>query len=145
MRHRLASGLTAAAEDALHEASETAARHGDCLACDAAFRPEAVRVALARGRIPDADLEVLSLEEIARQRGGRGLAAVARLARARVLAGQGRTGDARAALAQARAAFLAGGQRYDAARCVRLEARLGGVVPDDLKALDALVRVDADA
>ncbi|ACG74579.1 transcriptional activator domain [Anaeromyxobacter sp. K] len=145
VRHRLASGLTAAAEDALHEASETAARHGDCLACDAAFRPEAVRVALARGRIPDADLEVLSLEEIARQRGGRGLAAVARLARARVLAGQGRTDDARAALAQARFAFLAGGQRYDAARCVRLEARLGGALPDDLKALDALVRVDADA
>jgi DNA-binding SARP family transcriptional activator len=147
VRQRLAAGLLAAAEDSLREASETAARHGECVACDAAFRPEAVRVAVARGRLADADLEALALEEIARQRGGRGLAAVARLARARVLAAQRRPEEARMALAQARTAFLAAGQRSAAARCVRLEGRLTGGAPlsAELQALDALVLIDADA
>jgi hypothetical protein len=117
------------------------------VACDAWLRPEAVRVALARGRVADADLEALALEEIARQRGGRGLAAVARLARARVLLAQRRPEEARMALGQARAAFLAGGQRVAAARCARLELRLGGgpAPSAELRALDALVLVDADA
>jgi tetratricopeptide (TPR) repeat protein len=150
-RNRLAAGALYAAEDAVREASETAARHGDCAACDAAFRPEAVRVAVARGRLADAEAEVVQLEELAHHRGGRVLVAQARLARARVLAAQGRSEDALSALAAARDAFVAAGHRYDAARCVRLELRLRGagadvpVVPDELRALDALVVVDADA
>jgi DNA-binding SARP family transcriptional activator len=145
-RNRLASGLTAAAEDAVREASESSARHGECAVCDAAFRPEVIRVALARGRIADAEAEAEALDELARRRGGRGLRAVARLARARVLAAQGRTEDALVALAEARTDFLAAGQRTEAARAVRLEARLrGGALPEGLEALDGLVRVDADA
>jgi len=147
-RNRLAAGALYAAEDAIREASETAARHGECAACDAAFRPEAVRVALARGRIGVADAEATQLEEIARQRGGRVLVATARLARARVLAAHGRTDDALAALAHARAGFLGAGHRLDAGRTVRLEARLRGAawtLPGELRALDALVLVDADA
>lgn len=146
VRQRLAAGLSGAAEVSLREVSETAARHGECVICDAGFRPEAVRVALARGRIADADLEALALEEIARQRGGRGLTAVARLARARVLAAQRRPEEARMALAQARTAFLAVGQRTAAAHCVRLEGRLagGGATTPELRALDALLPADAD-
>lgn len=147
-RNRLAAGLAAAAEDAIREASEAAVRHGACAVCDAALRAEAVRVALARGRVPEADQEAAQLEEIAGARGGRGLSAVAKLARARVLAAQERADDARVALAQARTAFLAAGLRYEAARCVRLEQRLGGagpLPPAPGGDLAALVTVDADA
>jgi hypothetical protein len=145
-RNRLAAGLHTAAEDAVREASETSARHGECASCDAVFRPVAVRVALLRGRLRDADVEVAALEELARERGGRGLLAVTWLARGRVLAAQGRADEARLAFAQARAGFLAAGQRYEAARCVRLESRLGGMeMHAVLRELDALVVVDADA
>jgi DNA-binding SARP family transcriptional activator len=145
IRSRLAAGQTGQAESAAREASGCAARHGECVACDAAFRPESVRVALAFGRIEDADAEAHALEEIARQRGGRGVQAVARLARARVLAARERTDDALVMLAQARAGFLAGGFRYDAARTVRLESRLRGSLPEAWRSLDALLKVDADA
>jgi DNA-binding SARP family transcriptional activator len=147
-RNRLAAGAVYAAEDAVRAASESAARHGDCVACDAAFRPEAVRVLLLRRRVADASAEASQLEEIARRRGGRVLAAVARLTRARVLAAEGRTTDALTALADARAAFLAAGHRYEAARCARLEARLRGAaadLPDEVRTLDPLVIVDSDA
>ena len=145
VRLRLSARLASQAEAAAREASESAARHGECVACDALFRPEAVRVDLAFGRLDEAEGEVRALEEIARQRGGRGLAAVARLSRARVLAARGRGEDALVSLAQARAGFLSGGLRYEAARTVRLEARLRGSLPEAWRSLDALVRVDADA
>lgn len=147
-RNRLAAGALYAAEDAVREASEMAARHGDCLVCDASLRPEAVRVLLRRGRVAEADAEAAQLEAIARRHGGSVLAAVARLARARVLAARARTAEALGALAEARAAFLAAGHRYDAARCARLEVRLLGpdaTLPEEVRALDALVVVDADA
>lgn len=145
VRNRLAAGHLSQAEGAARAASEAAARHGDCLACDAAFRPEVVRVALAFGRVDEADAEARALEELARQHGGRGLQAVARLARARVHAARGRPEDALVSLAQARAGFLGGGLRYEAARTVRLEARLRGSLPETWRSLDALLRVDADA
>jgi len=145
VRNRLAAGLEGQADAAFREASESAARHGECLACDAAFRPEAVRVALASGRADEAEAEARGLEEVARRRGGRTLQAVARLARARLLAAGGRTEDALVSLAQARAGFIACGHRYEAARTVRLEARLRGSLPEAWRSLDALLRVDADA
>jgi DNA-binding SARP family transcriptional activator/tetratricopeptide (TPR) repeat protein len=145
VRNRLAARVLGQAESAWREASASAARHGDCLSCDAVLRPEAVRVALAFGKVDDADAEAHALEELARQRGGRGLQAITRFARARVLAARGRTEDALVSLAQARAGFLAGGLRYEAARTARLEARLRGSLPEAWSSLDALVRVDADA
>jgi len=145
VRQRLATGRPGEAEAAAREASESAARHGECVICDAAFRPEVIRTALAFGRLEEAELEARALEDIARQRGGRGLLALARFSRARVLAGRGRVEDALVSLAQARAGFLAGGMRYEAARTTRLEARLRGSLPEAWRALDALVRVDADA
>jgi DNA-binding SARP family transcriptional activator len=146
-RNRLAAGAPHAAEDAVREASETAARHGDCATCDAALRPEAVRTHLARGRVAEADAEASQLEAIARERGGGVFEAIARLARARVLEAQGRLDDALADAAAARAAFVAAGHRYEAARCARLEARLrgpGAGVAVDLRALAPLVTVEAD-
>jgi DNA-binding SARP family transcriptional activator len=147
-RNRLAAGALWAAEDAVREASESAARHGACLACDAAFRPEAVRVLLLRGRVEEAEGEVEQLEDVARRSGGQVLGAIARVARARVFAARGQDQVALLALGEARAGFLAAGQRYEAGRCARLEARLrgpGAALPDQVRELDALVVVDADA
>jgi hypothetical protein len=147
-RSRLAAGALYAAEDAVRVASETASRHGECIPCDAALRPEAVRVLLLRGRIAAADEEASQLQAIARARGGAALAALAEVARARVLAAQGRPAEAAQLLARARAGFLEVGHRYEAARCARLELRLrgpDGPLPDEVRALDALVTVDADA
>jgi DNA-binding SARP family transcriptional activator len=147
-RNRLAAGALYAAEDAVRVASETASRHGECVPCDAALRPEAVRVLLLRGKIAAADEEAAQLLAIARARGGATLTALADVARARVLAAQGRPADAVTLLARARAGFLEVGQRYEAARCVRLEARLrgpDGAIPDEARALGALVTVDGDA
>ena len=146
-RLRLAAGLPGSAEDALHQASEAAARHVGCLACDGALRPEAVRVALARGRVAGARTEAEALQAIAGQHGGRGLSALATLAAARVLSAEGQAEAALGALARARGDFLAGGQRYEAARTVRLERRLRGdrSPPGGLAELDALLLVDADA
>jgi DNA-binding SARP family transcriptional activator len=147
-RNRLAAGALHPAEEAVREASETAARHGECVSCDAYFRPEAVRVLLARGRLDEAHQEVVLLEEVARERGGTVLRAIARASRARVLAARGSRDEALDLLALARGALAAAGHRYEAARCARLELRLlgaGAPVPDDLRALDPLVAVDADA
>jgi DNA-binding SARP family transcriptional activator len=147
-RNRLAAGALHAAEDAIRQASEVAARHGSCVACDAAFRPETVRVLLARGRPDDAEREAVELDAIAARHGCPVLGARAVLARARVLAASGLAPDALAALAIACEAFLDAGHRYDAARCARLELRLhgpGADVPEEVRALSALVTVDPDA
>jgi DNA-binding SARP family transcriptional activator len=147
-RNRLAAGAVYAAEDALREASASAARHGACATCDAALRSTAVRVSLARGRVADAQAEASQLEEIARQRGGRALVAVSRLARARVLAAEGRGTDALGALFAARGSFFTAGLRYDAAVCARIEKRLhpaGQPLPGDVALLERLVVADGDA
>jgi tetratricopeptide (TPR) repeat protein len=147
-RNRLAAGATFAAEQALQAASEAAARHGDCVACDVVLRSEALRVALARGRPADAEAEAAALEQRAARRSGRGLAACARAARGRVLAAAGRREDALDALDAARTAYLGGGLVLEAARCARLEVRLRGpaaLADRAIRALDALVVVDGDA
>jgi len=147
-RNRLAASAPYAAEDALREASASAARHGPCATCDAALRSTAVRIFVARGRLADAQAEAAQLGEIARRKGGRVLGAVARLARARVLAAEGRVADALAALEAARAGFVAAGLRYDAAVCARIETRLCGPaapLAEELATLDRMVVVDEEA
>lgn len=145
-RNRLAAGADRSAEDAIREASETAARHGDCLVCDAAFRPESIRVLVARGRVEDASREAAAFEDVARRSGGAALQALALGARARVLAAEGRAGEALAALETARAALEAGGHLHEASRLARLAVRIDpdGASPGG-RALSSLVRVEADA
>jgi DNA-binding SARP family transcriptional activator/tetratricopeptide (TPR) repeat protein len=143
-RNRLAAGAVYAAEDALRVASETAVRHGECVSCDAAFRPEAVRVLLARGRIGEADREAAQLEDLAARRGGRVLGAFAATARARVLGAMGDRAAALDALAGACVAFLDAGHRVEAARCALLERRLArpsAATPDEVLALEGLSSV----
>ena len=126
-RNRLSAGALYAADAALREASETAARHGECVSCDAAFRPEAVRVLLALGRIAEAEREAAQLEDLAARRGGRVLGALAAVARARVLGARGEHAAALDVLAGVPIAFADAGHHVEAARCRRLEWRLGGL------------------
>ncbi len=129
-RNRLAAGAIYAAEDAVREASELLARHGECGTCHALFRPQLVRVSLARGRLADAESDATELEALAARRGGRGLWAVARQVRGRVLAAQGRHAEAVPAFLHAAGAFDAVGARLESARTRSLATRslrtLGG-------------------
>ncbi|HEY6106146.1 MAG TPA: hypothetical protein VIV59_09215, partial [Anaeromyxobacteraceae bacterium] len=104
-RNRLAAGAVYAAEDFARESSETAARQGECAVCDALLRPELVRVALARGKVDEAEREAADLEALAARRAAPALAAAARAARGRVLGARGKTGEAVASLQEARQAF----------------------------------------
>ncbi len=135
-RNRLVAGAVYAAEDCIRQASETAARHGDCAVCDAHFRPAAIRVALARGRIGDAEAESAQLEAIAVRRGGRVFEAIARAARAQVLAAQGRWHEAHSAAEEARQVFLSVDAVFEAARCLIIESQAlrarAATGPDDL-------------
>jgi hypothetical protein len=110
-RNRLAAGATHAAADAGREASESATRHGPCVTCHAALRPVALRLALLDGRADAAEAEVRALEALAVQHPAAGLAARARLARARWLtaAAPPRSVEARAAEAEARRLLDAAG------------------------------------
>ena len=139
-QNRLAAGAVYAAEDAVREASEILARHGECLVCHALFRPVAVRVAVLRGRLRDAEREADDLDALAARRGGRGLAAVAREARGRVLAALGRAGEAAAALVEAADAYDARGAMFDGARAAALAARALRADGTDRERAEALAR-----
>jgi DNA-binding SARP family transcriptional activator/tetratricopeptide (TPR) repeat protein len=144
--NRLAAGAVYAAEDATREASELLARHGECSACHARFAPQLVRVHLRRGRVAEAERAAGELEALAAARGGRALAAIAREARAHVLAAAHRSSEAAAAFGEVAAAFDALGRRLDsalararAARALRAE---GGA--KRLLEADALARQAAE-
>ncbi len=124
VRNRLAAGAVYAAEDFARESSATAARQGGCAVCDALLRPELVRVALSRGKLDEAEREAADFEALAARRTSAVLAPMARLARGRVLAARGATGEALAALQEARQAFLGLGYAYEATRALQVEARV---------------------
>ncbi len=123
-RNRLAAGSVYAAEDFARESSETAARQGECAVCDALVRPELVRVALKRGKLDEAEREATDFEALAARRSSRSLAPLARLARGRVLAARGATGEALASIREGRQAFLALGYAYEAARSLQVESEV---------------------
>jgi len=113
--NRLAAGAIYAAEDAAREASALIARHGECTVCHTLFRSALLRVAVARGRLDEAAAEAGELETMATRRGGRGLAAAARLARAHLLAALGEPGESAAAYSEAARGFDGLGAYLDGA------------------------------
>jgi tetratricopeptide (TPR) repeat protein len=116
-RNRLAARDLDAADLSLSEGLETARRHGHCVTCNALLLPEAVRVALAHGRVEDADAHASELESIAGKFESQAWSAMARHGRARVLLARRRFAEAARAFEQANGSFLAAGQPYEAARC----------------------------
>jgi DNA-binding SARP family transcriptional activator len=115
-----------AAEAATRQAADELERHGSCLVCEAALRKQLLRVALALGRLDEAGAEARALEALAVRRGGALLAGEAALSRARVLAAEGRLGEAQASFAEARQRFRAAGARWKSERAAALEDRWMG-------------------
>jgi len=140
----LAAGDLHAAEAALREAAERMEDHGECLVCEAALRPELVRVALAGGRAGEAGDEVAALEALASRRGGSWLGGTAAAARGRLLAASGCHAEALHAFGRSRARFRAVGARLEAARVAHLAARCPGAEPPGGEEA-ALLPFDADA
>ncbi|HZZ84913.1 MAG TPA: AAA family ATPase [Anaeromyxobacteraceae bacterium] len=142
-RNRIAAGAFYAAEDALREASECAARHGACVICDAVLRPEAVRLALARSLPGAAEDEAAQLAFLAESRRGRVLGPIAAAARARTLLARGEAAAAREAFAAAASGYRAVGALYEAARATALgarAARAAGVPEEEARRLEALAQ-----
>ncbi len=143
----LASGAQTEAGHALHEADDLAARHGECVLCDAVHRPAAAALAIAQGRLDEAGAEASRLDLVAAHHGGLGLLAAARLTRGRALAALGRLAEARSALGEAARAFEQLGALLPAARA-RLEeaqvlARQGGAAEAERLATLARARLRA--
>lgn len=133
-RNRLAAGDLDGATEAIAVGDLHAARHGHCVTCNALLLPEAVRVALRRGDVADAETRAKALEEAAAEFGSKAWRAMARTARGRVLAAEGRAREAGEAFGEARAAWLAVDAVYDAARCAAEEAAVTG---DDARMSEA--------
>ncbi|BDG08670.1 ATP-binding protein [Anaeromyxobacter paludicola] len=139
-RNRIAAGAFYAAEDALREASECAARHGACSICDAVLRPEAVRLAIARAQLGAAEDEAAQLAFIAERRRGRVLGPIAAAARARVLLARGEGALARDAFGAAASGYKAVGALYESARAAALAvraARAAGTPDEEAARLEA--------
>ncbi len=128
-RNRLAAGDLDGAREAITTGDLHAARHGHCVTCNALLLPEAVRVALRAGDVADADVRTRALEAAADEFGSQAWRAMARTARGRVLAAEGRRAEAVAAFSGARVAWTAVDATYDAARCAAEEAALSGDEP----------------
>jgi ATP/maltotriose-dependent transcriptional regulator MalT len=131
-RRQLAEGAPEAAADALALGDEVARRHGHCVTCNALLLPEAVRVCLSTGRADEAEQHAFALEAAARQIGGRAWSAMATLARGRLEAHRGDRTAARGSLERSRKVFLEMEDEYDAARCLLLQAQLGGAAANGL-------------
>jgi DNA-binding SARP family transcriptional activator/tetratricopeptide (TPR) repeat protein len=134
-RNRLAAGALHSAEVIGREAVDGAIRHGPCSACEGALRPLTVQLALARDRVDDAAAEAAILEGLANARGGRILAARARVSRGRVLAALGHKEEAVARFSEARAGYAPLGYLLGAATCARAAALLGAPREPALEAL----------
>ncbi|HYS79091.1 MAG TPA: AAA family ATPase [Anaeromyxobacteraceae bacterium] len=141
-QNRLVAGAVYAAEDALRVTSELLARHGECAVCHALFRPELVKVVLARGQVEDATAHAAELDALAARRGGRALGAIASATRGRVLVARGEAVTGAAALREAAAAWEALGAELEAARATDLAARAlrAGGGPQRQEEAEALAR-----
>jgi tetratricopeptide (TPR) repeat protein len=137
-RNRLAAGEPRAAEELILVGEETARRHGHCLTCNALLLPEAVRVRISVGRVELADREAGELEEIAGRFGSSAWSAMARHARARVLAAREDWEPASRHFAEARRAFQDIHARYEAARCLLGQANALAAAGSNLAEASAL-------
>jgi tetratricopeptide (TPR) repeat protein len=116
-RNRLAADDLEVARTSLEAGLVTARRHGHCVTCNALLLPEAVRLEVTAGNVERADEHAAQLERIATRFDSRAWTAMASHARGRVHAARGAWREACEAFEQARAAFIAVDQLYEAARC----------------------------
>ncbi len=121
-RNRLHAGDVEAAKGFIADGLATAAKHGNCVTCNALLLPEAVRLRLATRETRLAEAHARELGEIAERFQSKTWTAMALHARGRVLAARRRYRDAEHALGKAADAFRSARDSYEAARCDRARA-----------------------
>ena len=138
-RNRLMAGDVDTADHVLALGLAMGVRHGNCATCDSLLLPAAVGVRAAQRDYVSAEGFCQKLEMAAGKYGSQAWIGMARQARAGLLAAQGNLDEALAAYAEARDAFVAAGNEYEAARCLEAMAdlRRSRQAPDDLEAAQA--------
>jgi tetratricopeptide (TPR) repeat protein len=137
-RNRLAAGDAEEAARYVEDAKRALASHGNCTTCGAVFLPETIRVALARGRVAEAEQRLAELQSIAERFGTPSWIAMAKVAEGRVLEAKREPARAATAFGEAAAAYQTFGAVYEAARAKRLQAGvLRAKEPEVASALEA--------
>ncbi|GIV97081.1 MAG: hypothetical protein KatS3mg057_1738 [Herpetosiphonaceae bacterium] len=116
-RNRLQAGDVDAASSYLALGLAMGQRHGNCATCDALLLPAAVSVYIAQGNCAMAEDFCTQLAQAAAKYSSRTWIAMARQAAGELAAAQGRLDEALRFYEEARAAFTAAGNEYDATRC----------------------------
>src|SRR5262245_60410049 len=106
-RNRLAAHEVGGAETWVRIGLETSRRHGNCVTCNALLLPEAVRVAVVKDRLDEAEAHARQLEQTAAGFGSQAWQAMARHARGRLEAGRADWARAAGAFREAAAAYRA--------------------------------------
>jgi tetratricopeptide (TPR) repeat protein len=123
-RNRIMAGEIDAADHALALGLAMSERHGHCATCHALLYPTAVSLHIARGVLSSAEEFCHQLEEAAQKYGSQAWIAMARQARGELEAAKGNFEIALACYEEASQAFKAGGDEYEAARCLTAMAEI---------------------
>ena len=123
-RNRIMAGEIDAADHYLALGLAMSERHGHCATCHALLYPAAVSLHIARGALSSAEEFCHQLEEAAQKYGSQAWIAMARQARGELAYAQNDLETALKAYEEASEAFKAGGDEYEAARCLAAMAKI---------------------
>lgn len=123
-RNRLIAGEIKAAAHYLTLGLAMSERHGHCATCHALLYPAAVSVQIAQGNFSQAEDSCQRLEKAAQAYQSQAWLAMARQARGELAAAQRDFESAMICYDQARDAFKATGNQYEAAHCLMAMAKI---------------------
>ena len=121
-RNRLKAGELDVADQYLALGLALGARHGHCATCDSLLFPAAVSVRVAQRDFAAAESFCQRMDAAAEEYSSRIWIAMARQARGELVAARGDLDDALAFYTEARVAYSAAGNKYEAARCLEAMA-----------------------
>lgn len=123
-RNRLVAGEIDTADHYLELGLSMSERHGHCATCHALLYPAAVSVHIARGALSPAEEYCRQLEEAARKYKSQAWIAMARQSRGELAYARNDLEAALKTYKEASQAFKAGGNEYEAARCLAAMAEI---------------------
>lgn len=123
-RNRIMAGEIDAADHYLALGLAMSERHGHCATCHALLYPAAVSLHIARGVLSSAEGFCHQLEEAAQKYGSQTWIAMARQARGELAYAQNDLETALKSYEEASQVFKAGGDEYEAARCLAAMAEI---------------------
>ena len=134
-RNRIMAGEIDAADHYLALGLAMSERHGHCATCHALLYPAAVSLQIARGALSSAEEFCRQLEEAAQKYKSQAWIAMARQTRDELASAQNDLETALKCYEEATEAFKAGGNEYEAARCLAamVEIRRKRKSPSDAK------------